>query len=111
MLCLNRYTIVLFSSIRIIDLRRKQKQFRKNQRKKYEELSDQQKSIIIKLLHSDDKSIQLDANSGDTIYLKTNMFIHQPQQIFSVGYDNEMVLTYVPEPWLFDLYNSNPELF
>ena len=104
-------TIVLFSLFSKLSYKRKYRQFKKNQKKKLVNLSPQQRRIIHKLMHSNDKSIQLDANSGDTIYLKTNLFIHQPQQIFSVGFDNEMILTYVPEPWLIDLYSEEPELF
>jgi hypothetical protein len=39
------------------------------------------------------------------------MFLHMPQQVFSVGWDNEILFTYVPHPWLLDLYNEEPELF
>lgn len=48
---------------------------------------------------------------GDTAYLLTNLFIHQPEQAFSWGLDNEMILTYVPQPWLLELYNEEPDLF
>ena len=37
--------------------------------------------------------------------------IHQPEQAFSLGWDNEMILIYVPQPWLLDLYNEEPGLF
>ena len=104
-------TIVLFSLFGKLLSSRKYKRFRMNQKKKLEHLSQQQRMIINELMHSNDKSIQLDANSGDTIYLLSNLFIHQPQQIISVDYDNAMIFTYVPEPWLIDLYNEKPELF
>lgn len=104
-------TIVLFSCFESWRKKRKQKQFQINQRKKLEQLSNSQKRIIFDLMRSDDKSIQLEANSGDTQYLLANRFIHQPTQAMSLGFNNEMELIYIPEPWLMDLYNSNPEIF
>lgn len=53
----------------------------------------------------------LDKNSGDTIYLVNKMFLHQPEQVFSLGWNNEMILTYVPQLWLMELYNEDPKLF
>ena len=63
------------------------------------------------MLKSKEKAISLDKNSGDTVYLVNNMFLYMPQQVFTLGWDNEMILTYVPHPWLLDLYNEEPELF
>ena len=62
-------------------------------------------------LLSKDKTIMLDKNSGDTIYLVNKMFLHQPEQVFSLGWNNEMILTYVPQLWLMELYNEDPKLF
>ena len=104
-------TIVFFSLVRMLYANHRHKRFIRDQQKKLERLSQQQKSIITALMQSDDKTIKLNANSGDTIYLQTNLFIHQPQQFFSVGCDDEMIMTYVPEPWLIDLYNTKHELF
>lgn len=28
-----------------------------------------------------------------------------------MGWGNEMILTYVPQPWLLEMYNEKPELF
>ena len=84
---------------------------RENLKKKLKILSPQQRSIILKVLRSKEKSISLDKNSGDTVYLVNNMFLYMPQQVFTLGWDNEMILTYVPHPWLLDLYNEEPELF
>lgn len=64
------------------------------------------------MLKSKEKAISLDKNSGDTVYLVNNMFLHMPQQVFTLGWDdNEIILTYVPHPWLLDLYKEEPELF
>lgn len=104
-------TIVISSIISYISSKRRYKKLRENLKKKLQKLSSQQRHILLKLLRSKDKTISLDSNSGDTIYLVNNMFLHMPQQVFSVGWDNEMVLTYVPQPWLLDLYNEEPELF
>lgn len=79
--------------------------------KKLKDLSPAQKNILATLLRSDNKAISLDKNSGDTVYLENNAFIYMPQQAFTLGWDNEIVLTYVPHPLLLELYNKDPELF
>ena len=84
---------------------------RLNLKNKYRKLSITQKAIILELLRSKDKTIMLDKNSGDTIFLVNEMFLHQPEQVFSLGWNNEMILTYVPELWLMKLYNEDPKLF
>lgn len=104
-------TIGVSSAISYIFSKMRNKRIRENLKKKLKMLSSQQRSIILKVLKSKDKAISLDSNSGDTVYLVNNMFLHMPQQVFSVGWDNEMILTYVPHPWLLDLYNEEPELF
>ena len=104
-------TIAISSAISHITSKIRNRRIRENLKKKLKTLSSQQRSIILKVLKSKDKAISLDSNSGDTVYLVNNMFLHMPQQVFSVGWDNEMILTYVPHPWLLDLYNEEPELF
>ena len=83
----------------------------KNLKNKLKKLSPRQKTIVFQLLHSEDKTIALDKNSGDTIYLVNNWFLYMPEQAFTLGWNNEMILTYVPHPWLLELYNDEPELF
>ena len=80
-------------------------------KKRLKTLSPRQKEIVIKLLKSDDKTISLDKNSGNTIYLVNNQFLYMPQQVLSMGLDNKMNLKYVPQPWLLELFNEEPELF
>lgn len=104
-------TIILFSIFENVISERKYKRFRINQRKKLEKLSISPKQIIFSLLHSYDKMIRLNPNSGDVLYLKTNLFIYEPTQVFSVDYDNNAIMTYAPHPWLLDLFNETPELF
>lgn len=104
-------TIGVSSAISYITSKIRNKRMRENLKKKLKILSPQQRGIILKVLKSKDKAISLDSNSGDTVYLVNNMFLHMPQQVFSVGWDNEMILTYVPHPWLLELYNEDPELF
>ena len=84
---------------------------KKNLKSKIKTLSPRQREIILQLLKSEDKTIALDKNSGDTIYLLNNLFLHMPQQVVSVGWNNEMILTYAPQPWLLELYNEEPDLF
>lgn len=104
-------TILMFSIGAKIVAKRRNKRIKDNLKKRLKALSQRQKAIIIKLLKSDDKTILLDKNSGDTIYLENNLFLHMPQQVFAMGWDNEMKLRYVPQPWLLELYNEEPELF
>jgi len=89
----------------------KHKKRLKDLRKSYMELSTSHKKTIVKLMKSSSKSIELDSLSGDTIYLSEHNFIHRPQQVVDafVLYDNEY--TYVPQPWLIDLYEKEPGLF
>lgn len=104
-------TLVVFSTISQIKDKRREKRLRESLKKNLKKLSPRQKSIVLRLLHSEDKTITLDKNSGDTIYLVNNLFIYMPQQAVTLGWNNEMILTYVPQPWLLDLYNDEPELF
>ena len=104
-------TMIVFSLISHITEKRRNKRIRVNLKKKLQTLSPRQKAIVIQLMRSDDKTITLDKNSGDTIYLVNNLFLHMPEQAFTLGWNNEMILTYVPQPWLLDLYNEEPELF
>lgn len=66
---------------------------------------------MFQLLHSEDKTVVLDKNSGDTIYLINNCFLYMAEQVFTLGRNNEIILTFVPHPWLPELYNDEPELF
>lgn len=104
-------TIILFSVISDITAKRRSKRIRENLKKKLLTLSPRQKAIVLQVLQSEDKTISLDKTSGDTIYLVNNLFLHMPEQIFTLGWNNEMILTYVPQAWLLDLYNEEPELF
>jgi len=104
-------TIVCFSvRSRIMETVQKHT-IQKKLRRKIDLLSPQQREIIISLLKSSDKTISLDKNAGDTVYLEANGFLHMPQQVISLGFDNGMIVTYVPQPWLMELYNDDPELF
>lgn len=105
------FTLVISSIFSYVCSKRKYKKFKENQRKKLQKLSPEQMKIVCKLLRSKEKAIKLDRNSGDTVYLLNGLFIHQPDQAVSLGWDNEMILVYVPQPWLIDLYNEEPELF
>jgi len=80
-------------------------------RKRYLQLSLPQKRIVIKLLKSSDKSVELDSLSGDTIYLIQHDIIFRPQQNVSFVELDENRYTYAPHPWLLDLFQKEPELF
>lgn len=104
-------TIVVFGCCSKVMEKRKNNHIKQNLRKKLKSLSPRQKRIVLQLLQSEDKSIILDKNAGDTIYLLNNLFLHQPEQVVSVGWNNEMNMVYVPQLWLMDLFNEEPELF
>ena len=104
-------TIITFSAMKYVLEKRKNKRIRENLKKKLATLNPRQKTIIVALLQSENKTISLDKNSGDTIYLVNNSFLHMPEQIVTLGWDNKMILNYVPQPWLLDLYNEEPDLF
>lgn len=104
-------TILFFSICSYVLNKRRNKRIKDNLKKRLKTLSPRQKAIVLKMLKSDEKAISLDKNSGDTIYLENSLFLHMPQQVFTMGLNNEMILTYVPQPWLLELYNEEPELF
>ena len=74
-------------------------------------LSTRHKKIIVKLMKSSSKSIELDAVSGDTIYLSKHDFIYRPQQMVDTLVLCDNKYTYVPQPWLIDLFEKEPKLF
>ena len=66
-------TILLFSVISSIMSKVKNTKLKKNLKNKIKTLSPRQRAIILQLLKSEDKTITLDKNSGDTIYLLNNL--------------------------------------
>lgn len=79
-------TIGVSSAISYITFKMRNKRIRENLKKKLKILSPQQKSIILKVLKSEEKAISLDKNSGDTVYLVNNMFLYMPQEVFTLGW-------------------------
>jgi len=104
-------TIILFSLLSSVLSKYKYMRIKRNLKNKYKTLSPRQREIIIQLLKSDDKTISLNKNSGDTIYLENSLFLYMPQQVVSVDWNNEMMVKYAPQPWLLELYYEEPELF
>lgn len=87
----------------------KHQRFLHNRVKALKKLSNEQRKILKSLLESKDKSICLDSNSGNTIFLSQNGFIHQPQQICSIDETDSLILRYIPQLWLMELYQNNPK--
>ena len=104
-------TMILFSIISRITEKQRNKRIRDNLKKKLQTLSPRQKEIVLQLMQSEDKAIMLDKNSGDAIYLQNNLFLHMPEQAVTLGWNNEIMVKFVPQLWLLDLYNEEPELF
>ena len=103
--------ITLSALVRFISKSIKQRCFLIAQKKKLRKLSPRQKWILCELLNSADKAIRLDCNSGDTLYLMSNLFIYAPAQVFSIGSDNKFEEVFVPQPWLIELFQNKPDLF
>lgn len=40
-----------------------------------------------------------------------NCFLYMPEQVFTLGRNNEIILTFVPHQWFLELYNDEPKLF
>ena len=104
-------TIIVFALVSRVMKRNRSKRIRENLKKTYLSLNAGQKEIIQALLSSDTKTVSLEINSGDAIYLKEKKFLHLPHQPVSLGWDNELIVSFVPQPWLLDLYNEEPEFF
>ena len=84
---------------------------RKNCKKRFCNLSEGYKEILIELLNTDDKTMQMSMVSGDTVYLVQNGFICTSQGLFVLTDAVEHMAYYVPHPWLIDLFNTDRELF
>ena len=100
-------TLIMSETLESLENRR----IRRKYRKLYVELSADCKSILINLLRSRDKKMKLDYTAGTTQYLMSNGFIHQAQSYMFVGPGYMEPLDFVPQPWLVDLYNKEPDLF
>ena len=83
----------------------------KRMRKYYGRLSAKHKRMLVELLSSDNKAMELDSTSGDVRYLVDYGFIYRPVQAtdaFNMTYN---LYTYVPRPWLVHYYEECPEAF
>ena len=85
--------------------------FRRMMRKKYINLASKYKLILKKMLNNNNRCLDLDPNSGDTLYLVNGVFIYRIQNLKLFDLSEKLKLTYAPEPWLIDLYEKEPELF
>lgn len=104
-------TIALIEFYKKITVKIKTKIVIRKLRKRYLGLSKSQQSLLKKVLNSKEKSCKLDPTSGDVIYLKEYDFLYQADKhiFFGPGYTEPV--TFTPQPWLFDLYNKEPDLF
>ena len=80
-------------------------------KKKIKRLNQTHKSLIAIALQDSNKSIILDISSGNTLYLQSNGFLFESQQIPIVEPNNKIFKIFALQPWLIDLYNEEPELF
>lgn len=87
------------------------KRLRKKMRKNFINLSPTHKRILANMLKNKNHCIQLDPYSGDTKYLENGLFIELVQTFKLVDITSPIKLLYVPQPWLIDLYEKEPELF
>ena len=85
--------------------------YRKLKRKQFISLPTDYKRLLVSILTNPKCSIELDPTSGNTLYLLNNQFIHQAQSYIFAGPGYTAPVTYVPEPWLIDLFHKEPDLF
>ena len=85
--------------------------YRRLKRKQFINLPLDYKKMLVSILTSPQCSAELDPTSGKTLYLMNNQFIHQAQSYIFAGPGYTAPVTYVPEPWLIDLFNNEPNLF
>ena len=104
-------TIVLLPIFKYIRLKILNKTMKIECKKKIERLNQTHKSLIAIALQDSNKSILLDISSGDTLYLQSNGFLFEPQQIPIVEPNNKIFKIFALQPWVIDLYNEEPELF
>lgn len=109
--CTLIFTIAIIETYRGIQRRTVPKRFYKLKRKQFLDLPLDYKRMLISLLKSPKCSMELDPTSGSTLYLLNNQFIHQAQSYLFVGPGYTAPVTYVPEPWLIDLFYKEPNLF
>ncbi len=83
----------------------------KHLRKKYDALDLTHKKIIIDILKTKNKSRELDATSGDVIYLCKRGFIYAPEQISDAFSCANNMYKFVPHPWIIDYYIEKTECF
>ena len=82
----------------------------KKLRNKFIKLDDSLKSLLIDLLNEEELSKEYNSAAGNIMYLTDNKFIYRSSLVLTQGY-NGLYATFVPHPWLIDLYNNEPELF
>lgn len=80
-------------------------------RKKYNNLSDRYKEILLELLLTETKSKEMDIASGDVQYLKANGFIYRPTQAIDAFNTAYNMYIYVPHSWLIEYFEECPEEF
>lgn len=78
--------------------------------KQLRSLSQHQREILKALLESQEKRVLLHDVSGDTQYLMRKGYILQPRQAADFDDNGDLILYYVPYPWLIDLYRKNPRI-
>lgn len=104
-------TIAIVEEYRVIQKKVAPKKFRKRKRKQFINLPLDYKKMLVNILKSPKRSMELDPTSGDTLYLLNNQFIHRTQSYMFVGPGYTDPIACAPEPWLIDLFFKEPELF
>ena len=104
------FAIVGFGVCKFIRKKYNRYKLKRHRMKQLIGLTQKQKEILITLLESDEKRIMLYDLSGDTRYLMNKEFIYRPSQAADFDDNGNMVLYYVPYPWLMDMYQKNPKV-
>ncbi len=103
--------IIVTNLLSIPVSRYKNKKLLKSLKNKLLKLNPKQKTIIIELLRAPNKGLRLDYCDGDVRYLEEYIFIRRTTTSTLTDLSGEIIFTYIPQPWLMDLYNQEPELF
>ena len=79
-------------------------------RKQLLDLSPQHKKMLKQLLNTKGRSIQWSGKNGDVLFLQTSGMIRVPTQQIDVLDAMESLYTYVPQAWVIELYEEEPQI-
>ena len=103
--------ITIINTYNHIITKHKNKLLRKRLENKFHTLSSAQKNILSSLMNADNKYLELNYCDGDVRFLEEHIFITRATTWTQPYSNTEMYFPYIPQPWLTDFYNTNPDVF